>query len=266
MATTDQLSSSTFRILDLPPELVGNVCDKLLDKDLRQIRFVCRELKDLESTAFGTRFFNHVVAILHPASLGILLEITRHKEISKLVWNVAISGEQVVNLAGSEMLPKMLLNMEKSGLDTLLLTEVFRCLPKLDIVRMEVILVHRADYTLRPAYCGASVGIFKTNEDRKDPTVYGYKRVYKTVLVALEASGVHKDVKLKLQFTLSTNTSPEVEFFDLNSTAWQNHFASNVQHLDWEGRGQSMWWRNLLRSSINLHILRLTFSKGCYSL
>jgi hypothetical protein len=92
MATTDQLSSSTFRILDLLPELVGNVCDKLLDKDLRQIRFVCRELKDMASTAFGTRFFNHMVAILYLASLGTPLEIARYKEISKLVRNVAISG------------------------------------------------------------------------------------------------------------------------------------------------------------------------------
>jgi len=45
--------------------------------------------------------------------------------------------------------------MEKSDLDTLLLTEVFRCLPKLNVVRMDVISVHRVDYTLRLAYCGA---------------------------------------------------------------------------------------------------------------
>jgi hypothetical protein len=242
MATTNQLSLFTFRILDLSPELVGNICAELPDEDLNQIRSVCREMKTLASTAFGTRFSNHLVAILHPASLGILLEIARHKEISKFVRRVTISGEQVINPEDSEMVPKMLLNMEKSGLDSLLLVEVFRCFPKLDVVRMDVISVHRVQFVRRPAYCGVSVGMFKTDEAPKDPRVHGYNRVYKTVSSALEASGVHKDVKLELQFSISTNTSPEVEFFDLNSTAWRDHFASNVQHLDSEGRGQSTWW------------------------
>ena len=105
----------------------------------------------------------------------------------------------------------MLLNMEKSGLDSLFLVEVFCCLPKLDVVYIDVILFHRIQFALWPAYCGISVGVFRTDDVRKDSTVNGYNRVYKTVLSALEESEIHKDVKLELQFSINTNTSSEVE-------------------------------------------------------
>jgi hypothetical protein len=87
-ATPQERPQAPFRILDLPAELLGNICDHLPDSDLINLRCVCRALDAHSSTAFGQRFFHHLIAILHPTSLTTLYEICRHPVLPKL----AVSG------------------------------------------------------------------------------------------------------------------------------------------------------------------------------
>jgi hypothetical protein len=84
-----------FRLLDLPPELLGRVCDYLPDEQLKHIRLVCNTLQTHSMTAFGQRFFDHLIVIIHPASLAILFDIATHKQLSKYVKRVSVSGERI---------------------------------------------------------------------------------------------------------------------------------------------------------------------------
>jgi hypothetical protein len=74
-----------FRILDLPPEIAGVVCEQLDNDSLISVRQVSRALEAQSKTAYGTRFFHQLIVILHPTSLAVLLEISRHKVLSKFV-------------------------------------------------------------------------------------------------------------------------------------------------------------------------------------
>jgi hypothetical protein len=78
-------SQLPFWILDLPAELVGGICDHLLDADLINVRSAYCKLNAQSSTAFGQRFFRHLIAILHPSSLTTLYEICRQPVLSKFV-------------------------------------------------------------------------------------------------------------------------------------------------------------------------------------
>jgi hypothetical protein len=74
-------TEAPFRILDLPPDLVGLIFNELGDMDCRQlpqVRYVCRAFRDNSLAAIGTQFLESLVAILHSLSLTILPEITTH--------------------------------------------------------------------------------------------------------------------------------------------------------------------------------------------
>jgi hypothetical protein len=71
-ATRAEESPAVLRILDLPSELVSNVCEYVDRRDLLQIHLSCRGLKVHSITSFGSYYFNRLVVILHPLSLGIL--------------------------------------------------------------------------------------------------------------------------------------------------------------------------------------------------
>lgn len=88
----------TFWVLNLPPELVEQIFGHLIEDDARtlpKIRLVCRAFSNHYLIHFGTVFFNHVIAILHPLSLTILLEIASHPHLSRFVSQVTISGERL---------------------------------------------------------------------------------------------------------------------------------------------------------------------------
>jgi hypothetical protein len=114
-----------FRILDLPPELVEGIFEHLTDYDpdtLLEVRKVCRAFKDHSLVAFGTTFFEHLSALLHPLSLTVLLEIANHPDLSRFVRQVTISGEQIggiTDLCGhdEQKLGDFQTSMENSGLD-----------------------------------------------------------------------------------------------------------------------------------------------------
>lgn len=134
-----------FRLLDLPSELLGNVCEQLDDNDLISVHFACRAMKVHSTNAFGIRFFQYLFAFLHPLSLITLLETTRHPTLCKFVKHVSISSERIgLSVTDVTMDSKiesqhrdLQLSMEKSGADELLLTETFRALSNLRIVRID---------------------------------------------------------------------------------------------------------------------------------
>jgi hypothetical protein len=89
-------ADNPFRILDLPQELVEQMFTFPTDLwpfALLQARFVCRAFQFHSLNAFGTSFFEHVIAVLHPLTLAILVEITSHPQLLSFVRQVAISGE-----------------------------------------------------------------------------------------------------------------------------------------------------------------------------
>jgi len=90
-------SQPNFKILDLPPELLENVFDQLASSpdSLLAARFACRAFRDHSLVAFGTQFFTCLVAILHPISLMILLEIASHPNLSRFAMKIVISGERI---------------------------------------------------------------------------------------------------------------------------------------------------------------------------
>lgn len=132
-----------FRILDLPPEIVGVVCEHLDDDSLISVRQASRAFREHSTTAFGTRFFQQLIVILHPTSLAVILEISRHRVFSKFVRQVTVSGEFIgVTILPEDTGTQSHLTLQKSvadsGLEELILVEAFRALPNLDTVLVDV--------------------------------------------------------------------------------------------------------------------------------
>jgi hypothetical protein len=70
----------------LLPELVEQIFIQLGDmvcRLLSQVSFLCRAFRGRSLAAFGTEFFECPVAILHPLSLAILLEIATRPTLSR---------------------------------------------------------------------------------------------------------------------------------------------------------------------------------------
>lgn len=146
-STRAKAANAPFRILHLPPELAGNICNQLDDGDLLSVSqaFVAHS-----STAYGKRFFHHLIAILHPASFIVLLEISRHATWFKFVGKVTISGELIgitLFAEDTDIWPHISLqrSAKNSGMDHLILKEVFRALTSLKDIRIDVASFNAAE-------------------------------------------------------------------------------------------------------------------------
>lgn len=149
------------------------------------VRRVCRALKAHSTWAFGKRFFQHLVAILHPTSLAILLEIARHEVLSVFVREVTISRE----IFGFTISPKKIhrrphralqQSIQNSGLDILILLEAFKALQNLASVSIDV-----GSFSCS---CGIKCGrvyLYEGNVHDIKPVCYTgplHNRVYEVVL------------------------------------------------------------------------------------
>jgi hypothetical protein len=92
ISTEIVLALSYSRILELPAELIGNICEHLDNDALRNIFLVSRHLANHSTFSFGTRFFGSLTAILHPVSLGVLLETSRHPTLSTYIKTLVFSS------------------------------------------------------------------------------------------------------------------------------------------------------------------------------
>ncbi|KAF1848664.1 uncharacterized protein K460DRAFT_259883, partial [Cucurbitaria berberidis CBS 394.84] len=257
-------TDSPFRILALPAELISSVCAFLEDDDLVNIRCVCRVLKAHSTTAFGTRFFCHLIAILHPTSLAVLLELSRHEILSKYVRKVTISGE----LLGHSIFPlqtdmpshlSLQKSIENSGLDYLILLEAFKALQNLEVVGIDVGSFHAAEefgFCDHGVRCGR-VQLYKENVGIDHNEAMGNSRVYDPVLRALHSANVHERVELSLMFHPSSEEDWPVSFFDVQSLLWTKSFAPRLRDLYSLGLVDSKWINTLMHSATDLRELHL---------
>jgi hypothetical protein len=213
-----------FRLLDLPPELLGRVCDYLPDEQLKHIRLVCNALQTHSMTAFGQRFFDHLVVILHPTSLTTLLDIARHEQLSKYVTRVSVSGERIghsiVPLVDKERHVSLQQGVHESGLDSIILAEALPMLKNLRTMRIDNEQYHYLHWGCN--YLGLRCGRKHLPREPLPPIKSagdddGYDRVYSLVFSVLEKTNLY-DFDLEMSFWSRLEDDTEVVApFDIQS-------------------------------------------------
>ncbi|OCL14879.1 hypothetical protein AOQ84DRAFT_370884 [Glonium stellatum] len=128
-------------IVDLPNELMGEICG-LLDTDaMFSLRLSCKELKRKTLYQFGTRFFRSMRFMIFPDSLKALLDISQSEELACFLRQVYIGTDELSS--ETLLLPKSCydtyldilaeqIDMEKKGEDIAMLGTALSNLPNLD--------------------------------------------------------------------------------------------------------------------------------------
>jgi hypothetical protein len=222
--TTTQVVASSqtpVHILDLPPELIGTICDHVDQSDFTQMRLSCEAFKTHSITSFGARCFKHLIVILHPLSLGILLEISRQPDLSKFVKRVTVSGETLKrrDTDHDKLLCDLQTNMDKAGLDELILVEAFKNFHSL--VRVQVGIMSSVEIPPRDGLrCGyiAMMSGEDTAYGRLMRWSTGYARVYSLVFRVMRSAGVDASIELDLSFRC--DLSDQVQQFETDSASW----------------------------------------------
>lgn len=262
-----------FRLLDLPPELIGNVCEHLADPDLKRIRGICRVLKAQSSATYGQCFFNHLIVVLHPISLMVFLEIARHPELSKYVTRVSISGERLSQhtswpVDDWTMHTELQRSVQTSGLDVLILKEALLALENIKTIRIDT----------EQFFCGTEAGnhhhigigcgrtlMFKISSS--SPLLgnhvedNGISHVYQVVLQVLES--IHLRIQVELEvvaFWAAQNDEDRlVQFFDVQSKIWKEHSSKKIRFVSFLGGINPEWISDLLESTTDVRRLEVTF-------
>lgn len=257
----------SFRILDLPPELVHEICEQLSDGDLINVRRTCRALSAHSFTAFGTRFFGHLITILHPTSLTILLELARHPKLSKCVRKVTVSGERIghsILPMHTNMQPHFALqaSIEKSGMDILILSESLRALKHVTEIQVDNCSYHADD---EAEYCEGGIKCGRKHLYRETVPSFMlgggsdmcYSRVYEVVLQALENAGAYAQIDLSFMFCILRSEEGPVTLFDLQSAPWVENASSKLRRLHCLGFVDPAWSGNLVQSTTDIRELVL---------
>jgi hypothetical protein len=257
-------SQLPFRLLDLPVDIVGGIFGYLEDEELIRIRYVCRALNANSANAFGRRFFRHLIVILHPTSLTILFEICHHPVLSKYVRQITVSGERVGQSihknAKEERIQKDLqVSVQRSGMDSSILKQVFRKLENLEIVQIDVTSFHyhvpeTDDDGIR---CGQTHILSKKARAQRRPTRRrgdsGVNRVYDLVLQTLQEADLHDRIGLGFQFwNAEYSNDDRITFFDLDSAVWKKHFSKRVRQVSVCGQVSYTWLQKLLSMASDL--------------
>jgi hypothetical protein len=266
--------SQPFRILDLPPELVEQTFQHFLEEDcytLLIVRRVCRAFATHSIVAFGTCFFEHLSAMLHPLSLSILLEIANHNQLSKFARQVTISGERiggVLDLGGhyeTQKLKDLQTSMELSGMDQLVLTEVFRKLPRLATVRIDNDTFRCSTDAMDATRCGLRYFPVYAEHDLESPE-RGRNRALNIVLTCLRSTGLADRVEIHLDLHVMTPASQKDTLLDVDSRVWSEDLAPNIKSLELSGALSSCWTLDLLRSVSNLQTFQVFVADGIFQL
>jgi hypothetical protein len=256
-------SQVPFRLLYLPVDIVGGIFDYLQDEELIAIRCVCRALNANSANAFGRRFFRHLIVILHPTSLTMLFEICHHPVLSKYVHQITVSGERVghsIHEVKEEGTQKDLqVSVQRSGMDSLILKQVFRELENLKIVQIDATSFHYRDP--KPdddgIRCGQAHILSREAQEERRPRGRrednGISRVYDLVLQALQEVNLHDKIELSFQFW-NTDFSKVgmITFFDIDSAAWKDHFSKQMRQVSVFGQVNYAWLRKLLSKASDL--------------
>jgi hypothetical protein len=200
--------------------------------------------------------------MLHPLSLTTLLEIASHSDLSKFVRKLTISGEQIggiIVLDGDDErgLEDLQMSMEHSGLDRMILSEVFHKFSGLSAVRIDNESYHRNAPLVRAARCGSRY-IFDGYEAYDKGSVQrGWNRAFDVVFSCLRNAGLAGKVHIEVEATVMTVASQNNNFFDPTSADWNNNFAAKVQFIGLSGQLTSRWTLDLLQSATNLQSLEI---------
>jgi hypothetical protein len=256
-----------FKLLDLPPEIVGNICDYLGDLDLIDVRLVCQALRAHSIAAFGQRFFTHLVAILHPSSLTILMEISRHRELSKYVRKLTISGESVggiIRFDEEAMQPHIQLqaSMKHSGMDKLMLADTFQKLSNLRVIGIDNLSYSVERIGLR---CGGQYIIPRVNDGYEFSESCGFNPAFEVVFESIQKSP-NCDA-LDWELNVWVEDSPAVEdpsdWFGSSFPEWQQRFAAKVRKLEYTGAGLLPFVSGLEELKLGYRKRTFTNSAGC---
>jgi hypothetical protein len=287
-------SVASFRLLELPTELVARICDFLPNKELVLVRLTCRALKDTALNTFGKRFFHTLVVIIHPLSLNVLLEIARHPDLSKYVRAIHICHDQVRprDTLASKVLFDMHLSMCNSGLDQVILGEVVRSLDNLKVVaidnirpRFHIVGLGKYSFVWEDAYRCQAIpcrwghlwSLFCTEKADSDEYTEPFRRecfdnwqdsfmdVYNKVLQAL--TSITKPEKIRLYWTISrrTDTASSNEPFQLKSDL-AKVLKSCVTTLKLRGNHTPKWNQDLLEMIRGVEKLQLDGSYSAWNL
>jgi hypothetical protein len=256
-------------ILDLPPELIEGVFGHLTGRRSRYtlllVRKVCRAFREHSLVAFGATFFEHLCAMLHPLSLTTLIEIASHPQLSKFVRKVTVSGEQfggVMDLNGRDEEQNMIdlqTSVKHSGLDRMILTEVFGKLPNLEMVRIDNRSFRIEPGVFDAALCGSRYIVPDPEQNEYDvhSAQRGLNRAFGVVFVSLCNAGLSGKVDIEMQVHVTALPSQNDDSFDPTSASWTKKLAAKVRFLELSGILAAPWTLNLLQSVPNLQTLQV---------
>jgi hypothetical protein len=221
-------------------------------------------------TAFGRRFFYHLIVILHPASLAIFFDIATHKQLWKYVKRVSVSGERIgQSIHTREDEQKHITQqqgLEESGVDSAIFMEAFPRLKNLQTVRVDTEQYQFCDdpnnhLGLR---CGRQHLQPMPSEERARGEDDGYNRIYSLVLGVLEKT-CPPQVNLEMAFWADEEEKPKVEaYFDIQSLSWKNEIARRTRSLHVVGGINVTWINDLLQSTKDLHTLDIVFQLSSF--
>ncbi len=261
---SDANLSSSFRILDLSAEVVESITSYLDDESILSVRQVCRALRTHSVFEFGKRFLSRVVVILHPLSLGMLLEIAQDLDLSRSVKCVTISGERIggdLNLDTPMDKDKVLdlqKRMDESSEDRQMLSEIFR-----GLVNLEKIELNNSSYAdpgdrLR---CGRehliAKGWVRSALERDDTVENNVIRVWNTVAATIENSPNRDRIEWILELDSSEEDVEQAEMFDPNSAPWTPDYGKRVAKICFYRGLPGGWGLDLLRSMANLEVFQI---------
>lgn len=263
-----------FPLFDLPPELLGRVCDHLPDEQLKYIRLVCKALQTHSIAAFGQRFFDHLIVILHPTSLDIFMDIAAHKQLSKYVRRVSVSGERIgqsIKLEEDEQKHITLQkHLEESGLDSRILMDAFSMLKNLRTVRIDI--EQFQFYDNEDNHLGLRCGskylqpMPAYSRGRRDEDA-GYNRIYSLVPGILEKTCLPR-INLEMAFwdtaCYDDGNNPNVmAHFDVQYPSWKDEVAKRTRSLSFTGIIHVPWVCDLLQSAKDLHSIKVFLPVRC---
>ena len=239
-----------FPILALPPELIDLVSTYLEDSDLLIFRRVCRALNAHSTNVFGKRFFWSLEAFLHPISLTTLFEICRHPTLAKYVHQVTVHGDQFQQQKHKDLQS----SVEQSGMDRMLLTEVFKGLANLTVVAAGILPWNNEPDDGAGISC-ARRHLFDTEDLCGPPPDRGFSRVYGLVLQAIQDANLQDKVDLLFDFwgAATPDEAAGQTCIDLASSAWKQNFAKRVRGIALAYNADPDWVRELFSSATNLY-------------
>jgi hypothetical protein len=267
--------NTPFRLLDLPSELVDSICEHLDDTSLLSIRRVCRLARSSSVYTFGKRFFQHLIAFLHPLSLATLLEIARHPELSVFVNRVTINGGDlghIVQIYDAElenecMHDDLQTSIKLSGLDTIILAEAFRALKNLKAVQIDRECYISGSCT-EHQYMGIRCGYLHIfgHQYQMDTRVCdghsGGERVYELMMTILRSADPEGNLEVDFHLVAWPEDRAPAPYWDVRSPLSETFFSNRAISIETRGEVDTQWIRDLLETTTNVRQLEIRDYSG----